>query len=157
MRTNPQTEAQLKKADDDRRKANLLPEGEYDAEVGTAEDTTSQAGNEMIVVDLTVFGGDGSKHYVKDYLMEKMAYKLRHASEACGVLDKYEADNLMADDLIGKSCKVKLKIDDKSKDFPPKNVVVDYIVVGGSKSQKAKVAKEQATAAKELEGEEIPF
>lgn len=122
MKFNPKTENEIKAA-------NLLPAGIYDAEIGTAEDKTSAAGNEMIKLDVTVFDKGGGKHFIFDYLLEAMAYKLRHASEACGLLDKYAKGTLEADDFINKTCKVKLKIDiSKDAKYSDKNVIVDYIV-----------------------------
>lgn len=107
----------------------LLPPGTYNAEIGTAEDKVSAAGNEMIKVDLSVYDSNGKVFYVFDYLLEALAYKLRHAAEACSLLDKYEAGNLMADDFIGKCCKVKIKIDKaKEPQYSDKNSVVDYVI-----------------------------
>lgn len=151
MKFTPQTEADIKKS-------NLLPDGIYDAEIGTAEDTISKAGNEMIKVDLTVFDDKGNKRFIFDYLMESMAFKLRHAAEACGVLDKYEGGDLIADDFIGKGCKVKVKIDDKvasnkknNTDFPPSNVIADYIVSEKPVKQMTKKETEDSL------GDEVPF
>lgn len=109
--------------------ANLLPLGTYDAEVGTAEDKVSAAGNEMIKLDLSVYDATGKTHFVYDYLLEALAYKLRHAAEACGLLERYEAGNLEAEDFIGKTCKVKIKVQvDKDGKYPDKNVIQDYVI-----------------------------
>jgi hypothetical protein len=120
MKFEPKSEADIKKA-------NLLPDGTYDATIGTAEDTISSKGNEMIKLDVTVYDKNGNTRFIYDYLLEALAYKLRHAAEACGLLDEYAKGTLEAQDFIGKSCKVKVKIDSKNPDFPPKNVINDYI------------------------------
>lgn len=126
MKFEPKTEQEV---------SNLLPAGIYDAEINTAEDTTSKSGNEMIKVDLAVFDEKAGKYFIFDYLMEAMAFKLRHAAESCGLLAKYNKGELSADDFIGKTCKVKVKIDDKvasnkknNTDYLPSNVVADYVV-----------------------------
>lgn len=152
MKFTAKSEATLKAEEAERKKANLLQPAEYDAEIGTAEDAVSKFGNDMIVVDVTVFSEDGRSHFVKDYLTEKMAFKLRHAAESCGILDKYESGTLMADDFISRTCKVSIVIDDKDKNYAPKNVIKDYIVEGGTKSQKAK----QEAISKPLD-DSIPF
>lgn len=157
MKFQPKSEADIKTAA-------LLPPGEYDAEIGTAEDTVSKSGNEMIKLDLTVFDTNGGKRFIYDYLLESMAYKLRHAAEACGLLAKYEQGLLTADDFIGKGCRVKIGIDDKvaankknGTDYPPSNMIKDYIIEGGSKSQRAKVAEIKAEGEKAFEDSTIPF
>lgn len=134
MKFSPKTENEIKSA-------NLLPAGEYDAEIGTAEDKVSAAGNEMIKLDVTVFDKGGGKHFIYDYLLEAMAFKLRHAAEACGLLEKYEKGLLEADDFIGKSCTVKLKVDiSKDVKYPDKNVIADYVV--GEKPKEPKSVDE---------------
>lgn len=120
MKFSPKTDKELKEA-------NLLQPGIYDFEVIAAEDKTSAAGNEMIALNMKVYG-DNRIVYVTDYLMEKMAFKLRHACDACGLLKQYESGELQASDFEGKSGKVKLKIDtDKEGKYADKNGVADYV------------------------------
>lgn len=122
MKVTPKSENEIKSA-------NLLPAGVYDAEIGTAEDKVSAAGNEMIKLDVTVFDKGGKQYFIYDYLLDAMAFKVRHAADACGLLDKYESGQLLADDFIGKSCQVKIKVDiSKDVKYPDKNAIVDYIV-----------------------------
>lgn len=106
---------------------NLIKPGFYDFEVVDATEKTSKSGNEMIELKLNVFDGD-SPRIVIDYLLESMAFKLRHAADACGLLPNYEAGSLLADDFKGKSGKLKIKIDkDKSGQYADKNGVGDYV------------------------------
>lgn len=149
MKFTPKSEKEIQTA-------SLFPAGTYEGEIAFAEDAVSTAGNDMIRLTVMVIDGSGKSRMVKDYLVEAISYKLRHIAEACGVLDKYEAGNLMADDLQGHGVKVRLAIDDKNKDFPPKNVIQDYLVEGGSKSQRAKAAEVNADAAKGMD-DHIPF
>lgn len=127
---------------------NLLQPGIYDFEVTGAEDKTSKAGNDMIQLNIKVFGEGGRSVLVTDYLMEKLAFKLRHACDACGLLKQYESGELNSDMFYGKAGKVKLKIDqDKEGKYADKNAVQDY------------VKKESGVAtAKEVEdSDSIPF
>lgn len=138
------------KSEKEIKEMNLLPAGEYDAEIGTAEDQVSQKGNEMIKLDVTVFDAKGGRHFVFDYLLEAMAFKLRHAAEACGLLGKYETGLLTSDDFIGKGCRVKLKIDvSKDGKYPDKNVIADYVV-------ELREMKNDKTVKEDL-GDAIPF
>lgn len=106
----------------------LLDAGIYDFDVMTALDKVSQAGNDMIELKLAVYGPDGNARHIFDYLMEKIEYKLRHAADACGLLDKYETGEFGAEDFIGKAGKLKLGIQkDKTGQYPDKNTVQDYI------------------------------
>ncbi len=80
-----------------------------------------------------------------DYLLDAMPHKLRHAAEAFGLLDEYEAGGFDAIDCEGKTGKCKVKID-KSEGYPDKNGIADYVapVTVGSvekKTQRAQAAK----------------
>jgi len=137
---------------------NLLPKGEYDFEVVKAEDAVSKKGNEMIKVNLKVFHGEGFQ-FVTDYLMEAMAYKLRHFFETVGMIDAYNAGSVQSADLVGACGKVRIDIEPASGEYAAKNTVKDY----GSKAAK-KTEKDAAKptfikeAEDDLEGkEDIPF
>jgi hypothetical protein len=105
----------------------VFPRGDYPFEVIEGEDKVSEAGNPMIVLKIKVTNTYGVSRYVTDYLLEKWPVKLRHAAEACGLLEQYEAGELAGKDLVGKTGKVTLTIE-KDKKFPDKNVVADYVV-----------------------------
>ena len=88
------------------------------------------AGNEMIVLSLRVFNEQGRSTIIKDWLLEKIAYKLRHACEACGLLEAYMSPGLLTgvEDFVGKTGKVKLKIQPAAAEpYPAKNSVSDYV------------------------------
>jgi hypothetical protein len=69
---------------------------------------------------------DGATRIVKDYLMVQRAEKLMHAARACGVIEKYHAGSLSDDDFVGKCGSLRLGIE-KSKEYPDKNVILDYV------------------------------
>jgi hypothetical protein len=78
-----------------------------------------------------VYEQNGNYRFIRDYLLESMAFKLRHAAEACGLLDKYESGQLMASDFEGKEFRVKVAIKkDKTGQYSDQNSIKDYVVVG---------------------------
>lgn len=119
MRFTPKSQAQL---DED----NMLPPGIYDFEVQSAEEATSKAGNEMIKITLKVFRPDGGHMLITDYLMEKLAFKLRHFHETTGRMDCYEAGGITAYECQGLTGRVKLKQKAAEGEFRAKNEVADY-------------------------------
>lgn len=113
MRVTPKTEEEV---------ANVLTAAIYPFEVLAAEDKLSKAGNEMIQLKLDF----GQGHIVFDYLLESLAYKVRHAAHALDLHNEYEAGNLNASDFVGKSGYAKLGV--QTDDYGTKNVVKDYVV-----------------------------
>ena len=141
---------------------NLLPKGLYDAEVFSAEETTSKNGNAMMVVKMRVFKPSGGETRVTDYLLESIAYKLRHFAHAIGLGANYDAGELDADDCVRRSCQVEIGIDDKNKDYPAKNVIKDYIAPDGdaksvAKSEPKSIPKAAHDPSLDVEDDEIPF
>lgn len=147
MRTTPKTEKELAEV-------GLWPAGTVDFEVLTAEETTSSKGNDMIKLKIKIFNDAGESKTVLDYLLDAMPGKLRHAAEAFGLLQEYEAGGFEAIDCEGKTGKCKIKID-KSEGYPDKNGIADYIAVvtTGSVEKKTMRAK---VAPRDLD-DEIPF
>lgn len=144
MKFSPKAESELNQF-------TLLPAGIYDCEVMEAEDKVSTAGNPMIKIKLNVFDAQGKKHVIFDYLMEKLAYKLRHAAYTFGQGASYEKGTLEGIDLQGQGGKIKIKINPAKDGYEAKNVVVDYVVpLKTEKLTKAKIDDA-------LGSEEIPF
>jgi hypothetical protein len=105
----------------------LWPKGVYAFEIVDAEEKLSATkNNPMIELRIQITRRDGATRFVRDYLLEQRAEKLLHAATTCGVKDKYDAGVLSEDDFIGKCGRLELGIQ-KSKDYPPKNVVRDYL------------------------------
>ena len=135
--------------------------GTYDFEVMSGQDTTSKSGNDMIVIELAVFNTDGERRMIKDYLLEAMAAKLRHACEACGLVREYETGTLEGFDFAGKTGRVKLKVQPGDGTYGPKNVVADY--VSEPAQARAEERAEAKTAARRTPApagdidDEIPF
>lgn len=153
MRYTPKTEKEIAEE-------KLLPEGEYPYQISGALEKTSKSGNDMIELTVRVFKPDGSFVLVTDYLLESLAYKLRHAAVSCGLEKIYDAGTLKADDFIGKQGMLKLGIQkDKNGQYPDRNSVKDYIV---PKEGDAKVVIPKDSLSKMIDGDdgledEIPF
>ena len=151
MAYTPKTEAELAKE-------SLLPAGEYDATCIECIDRPSKKGNDMFTLKLQIFDPEGGFRVVFDYIVFGNPFgerKFRHAADAFGLIDVYSSGKLTAQDFVDCSCKIKLKIQDGTADFPtPKNAVEDYISLGGDDPVFKPVATN--TASKDLD-DDIPF
>lgn len=126
---------------------NLWPDGEYDFEVVAAEEQVSKKGNPMIKLGLKCFSGDRSRT-VTDYVMEKMAFKLKHFLHGIGMGAAYDSGEFTAEQLVGRSGKVILK-QEHQEGYQPKNSVEDYVVPGKEKNTNSGGAKSYVVGADE--------
>ncbi len=107
--------------------SNLLPEGEYDFEVIDAQDKVSKKGADMIFLKIAIWQGEKIRCYIFDYLLESVAYKLRHCCDTCGLLDKYQSGSLEATHFVGRTGRAKIIIQkDENGKYPDKNSIKDY-------------------------------
>lgn len=130
MRYSPKSEQELQEQ-------NLILKGIYQFQVIESEDTVSKAGNEMIKLRLKLWDNEGNERTVYDYLTEAMLYKLKHFCDIVGLVDKYEAGTLHADDCMYKMGRVSIDIQKGNANpnggmYPDKNVVKDYVVAPAS-------------------------
>lgn len=122
MRFAPKTEKEIAEA-------NLWQPGNYSFEIVEATDKVSKSGNDMIELKVKVFNDEGKYILVNDYLLESIAYKLKHAADACGLSDSYNSGSLSGMEFVGKCGTLKLKIQkDKDGQYADKNVIGDYVV-----------------------------
>lgn len=127
MQFTPKTAEEIIKEEEERKAKFLLKPGTYDFECMTATNAISKkTKNEMIKVELKVFGIDGSEHFVTDYLMEAMAHKFYHFAHGTGRGTQYDSGCFDAADCQGACGKVKIKVE--TDDFGTKNTVRDYVV-----------------------------
>lgn len=119
MRFSPKTEDELARE-------SLLEAGAYPFEILDATDTVSKNGNDMIKLKLNIFGNNGEQVHVYDYLLEKLAFKLRHFAETTSLLKDYESGQLDSFACVGKTGFVKLDIEEQVG-YSPRNVVKDYV------------------------------
>jgi len=112
----------------------LMAKGVYDFEIVDALETLSKSSSKpMIELKVKVIRPDGTARFLTDYLLEQRAEKLRNAALACGVLDRYEKGSLTSDDFRQKRGKLKLGVErDRTRTYPDKNVVVDYLPPAGA-------------------------
>jgi hypothetical protein len=115
------------KSEEQIERENLMPEGTYDFEVLSAEDTVSKKGNDMIKVNLGLYQGEAMTWKVFDFLLPSMPAKLRHFCDTTGLLAKYEAGTLGAADCKGRAGKVKIIIKPAKDGYGPQNGVDDYV------------------------------
>jgi hypothetical protein len=80
----------------------------------------------MIALNLHVFV-DGHARPMRDWILEAMSFKLRHFCAAVGILAKYEAGTLCAQDCVGTAGRVNVFIKDDPQ-YGPQNSVRDYVV-----------------------------
>jgi hypothetical protein len=140
----------------------LLEKGDYDATVLTAENDTSKAGNEMIVLQLQVFGQNGRTVPLKDWLLPSMPMKLIRFCQSAGLMDLYNKGQLQAGDCIGRDVCVAVKVEeDKSGQYPPQNKVAGYKVKAENGGQNApapsRSAESPVSDEPKFEPADIPF
>lgn len=113
----------------------LFPKGDYDFEVIKAHDKTSMSGNDMIELELDIFDSNGNKCRVYDYLLEKIAYKLKHFCDSVGLTTEYEKGTLVADMCLNRNgkCRVDIKHDNTGV-YSDKNIIKDYLPADIDKS-----------------------
>lgn len=91
-------------------------------------DTVSKNGDDMILLVVKVFNGDGRGRVVPDYLVARSPKKLRQAAIACGLLAEYDAGSIDGEAFIGKTGMLKLTVEkDKTGQYPDKNAVAAYL------------------------------
>lgn len=158
MKFAPKSEDEIR-AEAEKRGA--WPNGVYDAEIVTAEDKITSKGNDMIEMTLNVYHED-TQRQMKDWLVEAMAFKLRHCCEAAGLSSAYDGGSLEAWQLEGKSVKVKLTTesyigtDGVSR---KRNKIADYVVAETAQAPARGPAPSRAAASKPADpfGDDIPF
>lgn len=130
----------------------LLEPGTYDAVVKRAIEKESASGNDMIELILTVYGSDGTRSDVFDYLVfaKSVLYKVKHFCESAGL--NFESGNLDASDCEEANVRVKLKIEESDK-YPPKNSVADYV----PRDKKAGRVPATAGATSKQRDPDVPF
>lgn len=142
-------------------KEGLLPKGIYHAEVVETSDRPSKAGNPMTTLKLRVFDEDGNSRNIFDYIALGNNFgerKFRHAALACGLEDVYNFGDLKSDDFLNTMCRVEIKVQEGSPEFPlPKNVVNDYIERESDVQSTKIVKKEEVKKLDDDLNDSVPF
>lgn len=134
----------------------MWPKGEYDFEVIKAERALSgpqskSPGTPYIKLSLRLFNEDGGTRMQNAILHPAMEAQLRHFCEETGIIEKYDAGTLEAEDCEGLAGKLQLKVKDAEGNYPAKNEVQDF----GVKAKKAK--KPAPTIVSTDDGDPVPF
>jgi hypothetical protein len=127
--------------------------GEYDFEVAEAEERQSKAGNDMIAVRLNVFNAEGGRCVVFFYILSNQVWKLKQFAEATGMLADFEAGEMSAELMVGRTGRVKLGIEPAQNGYEAKNSVKAFLP--GKQAPKQAPARMKVPAG-DLE-DEIPF
>lgn len=145
------------KAEDAR--ASILPDGEYNFEVVSAEDTISKFNDEeeQIQLNLRIYH-DGGVIFLNQWLSPSKSWKIRQFAYAVGLVKQYEAEVLLAADCLDKAGKLKLgQYEDKSG--TTRNSVFKYLESETSTADVKDALKTfKATAKSESEQpDDMPF
>jgi hypothetical protein len=90
----------------------ILPEGEYIIQAVKAEDKTSKAGNEMVVVEFEVMDGDYEGTTLKHYFTFASEYPQMWAKKFADCAD-IDASNFCADTVVqGSPVKAKIEVEE---------------------------------------------
>ncbi len=157
MKFEPKTREEL---------SNLLPEGQYEGYVITAEEKTSKrSGNPMIVLQVEIYDTEGSKKTITDrlILIPSMQWKLYDFCESAGLMDRYEAGELSQYDCTEKKVHCKVIQKEAEGDYPTKNEIKTYFLPKSGNPKPAPVKKaapknSPVSATADANGDpEIPF
>ena len=141
---------------------NVWPKGTYDFDVVKAERAVSgekskTPGTEFIKLNVRIFNDDGKFKFVNGILHPAMEAQLRHFCEVGDMLDKYDAGTFEADDCIGVSGKLKLKIKEAQGDFPEKNEIADFLPERKLEESKEPEPTKQVAEKGDLPDDDVPF
>lgn len=117
---------------------NLLPKGEYQAQVKSCEPERSKnSGKEQLKLTLIVYDVEGKQHLINDYVSEHyLQYKLRHLLICCFGEEAYKAGMIDPALIEGKSFAVKVFVqEDKEGKYQPKNAIADYLSLDNTAKQ----------------------
>lgn len=152
MLVTPKTEEQFAAEEQERlEKYKPWPKGTIcDYEIIDAKDGISSKGNEMIVAEVRVFNSEGKAKEITDYIGEWNEFKLKRINP-----ERYEAGQVDAMDLIGKTGKCKLGIQigglkDDGTRYSDKNTIQEFLKADEQLQTSIKASS------KEL-NDEIPF
>lgn len=136
------------------------PPGDYDFMVQEASEGVSQAGNEQIKLTLHVFNRAGQQRTVFDYLSSapKAQWKVRHFSEAVGMVRQYETGDMPVREMISRPGRCTLRIKPAEGQYSAQNAIKDYIPPTASAplAQPRPAARTPAMAGSDID-DEIPF
>lgn len=137
---------------------NLWPVGIYGFEINeSVEKQSKTSGKDMFALKITLSNDEGRTKIIDDYLLEAIAYKLRHCAVACGLENEYDTVSLKDYMFTGKTGLLKLGIQkNKTGQYPDKNVISDYITEKDAPPASPRTPKVLADTKDDFD-DEIPF
>lgn len=126
----------------EKQRFNLLDDGVYKSVVVKATPKISQAGNQMVELQLSVYGKNGQEHIIFDFLVlsQNMMWKTIHFCDASGLSTEYDDGKFSPELCLKKHVNVKIgkqsgkvipidKLNGKpiGAKYPDKNSVEDYV------------------------------
>jgi hypothetical protein len=98
----------------------LLPKGDYEATITSAENKHSKEGKKYVVFTLESRG-------VELTTWCTFPFMLKHAAESIGLGENYENKTLRLADFPGKKLVIRVNVKEGNEQYPrPKNVVFDF-------------------------------
>jgi len=106
----------------------LIPDGDYDAVIVNAEETKSQAGNDMLKLTVRVYA-KGEESLVFDRIVfPSFTWKLKTIAQALGMMPAFESGSLETRELIERNIKVSVKTrKDETGKYGDQNVIARYL------------------------------
>jgi hypothetical protein len=111
----------------------LLEDGIYKIKIKNAIEKKNKNNEDMLEIHLDIFRENGTYKSQRDWIVgnDDWAWKLRHLSNSCGLIDIYEEGKLEASDLYNKIAYAKIGrrkrvLDDGS--IRNENFIKDYVV-----------------------------
>lgn len=117
--------------------SSLIPDGEYDAEIATAEEARSKSGKEMLKLTVKVWAGGGGPRTVFDYVVNpETLWRLKQIAGAVGKNDLFDSGEMGPREIQGESVRVAIKTQkDKKGQFEDKNVIARYLPAAAGVTQ----------------------
>lgn len=151
MKITPKTEKQIEEE-------MLFAAGNYEVEVIKCEEQVSKGGNAMLKLMLRVYMPDGTTRTMFDYLLEAMAFKLRHFMVSAGMEDKYNQGDVTSDDLMGAMVLAEIGIKPAKDGYAAQNNITDYMPIKRSgAAATSRVGPVGSVVGSAIKDEDIPF
>lgn len=139
---------------DPRSAISCLPEGTYEATIEKAEETTSKAGKDMVVMHFKVYSNKGET-VLKEYIVGETLFKLKRIAQAIGGEAAFDKGEFVPEDYQGRNLSLELTVEE-DPEFGDKNRIKRYQKLERKSARPA--AKQSARAFDVGQGDDdIPF
>lgn len=96
--------------DEEIAESGLMPDGEYDFEVSSAREYQNSKGNTVFELQLLVYDPNGEANSKRTWISPAFPSTFKHFCDATGLLDKYNAGAVSAEDMLNKTGKLNMVI-----------------------------------------------